>query len=32
LPSVIVQEGGYLCDELGDNLTAFLTGFGGVRG
>jgi acetoin utilization deacetylase AcuC-like enzyme len=32
LPSVIVQEGGYLCDELGDNLTAFLTGFvGGSR-
>ncbi|TPJ10863.1 histone deacetylase family protein [Mesorhizobium sp. B2-7-3] len=29
LPAVIVQEGGYLCDELGDNLTAFLTGFGG---
>ncbi|RUZ77915.1 histone deacetylase family protein [Mesorhizobium sp. M7A.F.Ca.US.006.01.1.1] len=29
LPTVIVQEGGYLCDELGDNLTAFLTGFGG---
>ncbi|WP_421594482.1 histone deacetylase family protein [Shinella sp. M27] len=28
LPAVIVQEGGYLCDELGDNLTAFLTGFG----
>jgi acetoin utilization deacetylase AcuC-like enzyme len=27
LPSVIVQEGGYLCDELGDNLTSFLTGF-----
>jgi acetoin utilization deacetylase AcuC-like enzyme len=26
---VIVQEGGYLCDALGDNLTAFLTGFGG---
>jgi acetoin utilization deacetylase AcuC-like enzyme len=23
-----VQEGGYLCDALGDNLTAFLTGFG----
>jgi hypothetical protein len=23
-----VQEGGYLCDELGDNLTSFLTGFG----
>jgi acetoin utilization deacetylase AcuC-like enzyme len=33
LPSVIVQEGGYLCDALGDNLTAFLTGFeGGRRG
>jgi acetoin utilization deacetylase AcuC-like enzyme len=31
LPTVIVQEGGYLCDELGDNLTAFLTGFGGKR-
>ncbi len=29
LPTVIVQEGGYLCDELGDNLTSFLTGFGG---
>ncbi|TPL81962.1 histone deacetylase family protein [Mesorhizobium sp. B2-3-13] len=29
LPTVIVQEGGYLCDGLGDNLTAFLTGFGG---
>ncbi|MER8751913.1 histone deacetylase family protein [Mesorhizobium sp. M1050] len=29
LPTVIVQEGGYLCDELGDNLTAFLTGFDG---
>lgn len=29
LPTAIVQEGGYLCDELGDNLTAFLTGFGG---
>jgi len=27
LPSVIVQEGGYLCDALGDNLAAFLTGF-----
>ncbi|MER8897242.1 histone deacetylase family protein [Mesorhizobium sp. M0676] len=31
LPTVIVQEGGYLCDELGDNLTAFLTGFGGKQ-
>lgn len=27
LPTVIVQEGGYLCDELGDNLTAFLRSF-----
>ncbi|MGF1593689.1 MAG: histone deacetylase family protein [Kiloniellaceae bacterium] len=27
LPTVIVQEGGYLCDALGDNLAAFLTGF-----
>lgn len=32
LPTVIVQEGGYLCDELGANLTAFLTGFGAARG
>lgn len=31
-PTVIVQEGGYLCDALGDNLTAFLTGFGSVAG
>lgn len=28
LPTVIVQEGGYLCDALGANLTSFLTGFG----
>jgi len=27
LPTVIVQEGGYLCDELAANLAAFLTGF-----
>ena len=27
LPTVIIQEGGYLCDELGDNLTAFFDGF-----
>jgi acetoin utilization deacetylase AcuC-like enzyme len=27
LPTVIVQEGGYLCDELGDNLATFLRGF-----
>lgn len=26
-PTAIVQEGGYLCDALGDNLAAFLTGF-----
>lgn len=25
--SLIVQEGGYLCDELGENLAAFLDGF-----
>ena len=25
-PTVIVQEGGYLCAELGENLTQFLTG------
>ncbi|HNR75936.1 MAG TPA: histone deacetylase family protein, partial [Parvularculaceae bacterium] len=28
-PTVIVQEGGYLCDALGDNLAAFLSGFSG---
>ncbi|MDQ2703713.1 MAG: histone deacetylase family protein [Pseudomonadota bacterium] len=27
LPTVIVQEGGYLCDALSANLTSFLTGF-----
>lgn len=27
LPTLFVQEGGYLCDELGDNLTATLGGF-----
>ena len=31
-PTVIVQEGGYLCDALGGNLTAFLNGFGTVHG
>lgn len=30
LPTAIVQEGGYLCDALSDNLTSFLTGFGGA--
>jgi acetoin utilization deacetylase AcuC-like enzyme len=27
VPTVIVQEGGYLCDGLGDNLESFLAGF-----
>ena len=27
LPAVLVQEGGYLCDALPDNLAAFLAGF-----
>lgn len=27
LPTVLIQEGGYPCDELGDNLAAFLMGF-----
>lgn len=27
LPTVIVQEGGYLCDALGANLVSFLAGF-----
>jgi len=31
LPTVIVQEGGYLRDDLADNLTSFLTGFEAVR-
>lgn len=31
LPTVIVQEGGYLCDALADNLTSFLIGFGGKQ-
>ena len=29
LPSLLVQEGGYVCDELGANLVAFLKGFEG---
>ena len=32
LPTVIVQEGGYLCDDLGRNLTAFLEGFQAGQG
>ena len=31
LPSVLVQEGGYLSEELGDNLVSFLAGFEGAR-
>ncbi|MFP6744494.1 MAG: histone deacetylase family protein, partial [Alphaproteobacteria bacterium] len=27
-PTVLIQEGGYQCDALGRNLTAFLEGFG----
>lgn len=27
LPTIVVQEGGYLSDALGDNLESFLTGF-----
>jgi len=29
LPTLFVQEGGYLCEGLGDNLTSVLTGFQG---
>jgi acetoin utilization deacetylase AcuC-like enzyme len=31
-PTVIVQEGGYISDILGDNLAAVLAGFDGARG
>lgn len=31
LPSIVVQEGGYACDALADNLTAFLDGFSGAH-
>ena len=31
LPTLLVQEGGYDCDALGPNLTAFLDGFGQGR-
>lgn len=31
LPTVIVQEGGYLSEELSTNLTSFLTGYGGAH-
>ncbi|MCP1337684.1 histone deacetylase family protein [Futiania mangrovi] len=32
LPSVLIQEGGYLSDELGDNLASFLTRFRDAHG
>ena len=32
LPTVIIQEGGYLCDELSENLHAFLEAYEGGRG
>lgn len=31
LPTAIVQEGGYLCDALSNNLAAFLQGFRRIR-
>lgn len=31
LPTLLVQEGGYLSPELGDNLASFLDGFEGAR-
>jgi acetoin utilization deacetylase AcuC-like enzyme len=31
LPTVLVQEGGYLCDDLGGNLVSFLKGFEGAH-
>ena len=27
IPTLLVQEGGYLCDELGENLVSFIDGF-----
>ena len=32
LPTLMVQEGGYLCPELGDNLASFVDGFTGASG
>lgn len=31
LPTVFVQEGGYMCEDLGKNLSAFMTGFESTR-
>jgi acetoin utilization deacetylase AcuC-like enzyme len=32
LPCLFVQEGGYLCEELGENLTSVLGGFSAAQG
>lgn len=32
LPTVLIQEGGYLSESLGPNLSAFLDGFGAAHG
>jgi acetoin utilization deacetylase AcuC-like enzyme len=32
LPTVLVQEGGYICPPLGDNLRCFLDGFEATHG
>lgn len=32
VPCLFVQEGGYICPELGDNLTSALTGYGDAAG
>lgn len=32
LPCLFVQEGGYICNALGDNLTSVLSGFGDAAG
>jgi acetoin utilization deacetylase AcuC-like enzyme len=32
MPTVIVQEGGYLCPELGQNLASFIQGFESTEG
>ncbi len=32
VPTLLVQEGGYLCEELADNLARFLSGYSAARG
>ena len=32
LPTAIIQEGGYVCDALGENLAAFMGGFASAAG